>query len=168
MRRVTQNSGAKTPGVDGVLWRTSRQKIQAVNSLQRRGYNPQPLKRIYIPKRSGEKRLLSIPTMKCRAMQALHLLALEAIAEMKADKNAHGFRPKRSTADAIEQCFIVFARSHAASWALEGDIRSCIDSLSRAWLQDNMNTSKTSQDDRTEAKKVLKPPVNEKTLSAGV
>lgn len=137
VRRVTQNSGAKTPGVDGVLWRTSRQKIQAVNSLQRRGYNPQPLKRIYIPKRSGEKRPLSIPTMKCRAMQALHLLALEPVAEMKADKNAYGFRPKRSTADAIEQCFIVLARSHAASWVLEGDIRSCFDSLSGTWLQDN-------------------------------
>ena len=155
---MTQNSEAKTPGVDGVLWRTSRQKIQAINSLQRRGYNPQPLKRIYIPKKSGEKRPLSIPTMKCRAMQAFHLLALEPVAERKVDKNAYGFRPKRSTTDAIEQCFIVLARNHAASWVLEGDIRSCFDSLSGTWLQDNMNTSKTSQDDRTEAKKVFEIP----------
>ena len=143
VRRVTQSSGAKTPGVDGVLWRTPKQKIQAVNTLQRRGYKPQPLRRIYIPKSRGGKRPLSIPTMTCRAMQALHLLALEPVAEMKADKNAYGFRPKRSTADAIEQCFIVLARSTGAPWILEGDIRACFDSLSGTWLQDNIPMDKS-------------------------
>jgi RNA-directed DNA polymerase len=54
VKRVTQNSGAKTPGVDGVRWRTSNQKMQAVHSLQRRGYQPQPLRRIYIPKNHGK------------------------------------------------------------------------------------------------------------------
>lgn len=50
IKRVTSNTGAKTPGIDGVLWRTSLQKMQAVKSLQRRGYQPQPLRRIYIRK----------------------------------------------------------------------------------------------------------------------
>ena len=50
VRRVTQNSGAKTPGVDGVLWNTPKQKIQAVKQFQRREYKTQPLRRIYIPK----------------------------------------------------------------------------------------------------------------------
>ena len=87
VKRVTQNSGAKTPGIDGVLWRTPKQKIRAVESLQRRGYQPLPLRRIYIPKRNRrDLRPLSIPSMKCRAMQALHLLALEPVAETKADK----------------------------------------------------------------------------------
>ena len=43
VKRVTQNSGAKTPGVDGVLWQTPQQKMRAVKSLQRREYQPQPL-----------------------------------------------------------------------------------------------------------------------------
>ena len=51
VKRVTSNKGAKTPGVDGILWRTNLQKIQAVLSLKRRGYHPLPLRRIYIPKR---------------------------------------------------------------------------------------------------------------------
>jgi len=68
VRRVTQNRGAKTPGVDGVLWRTPKQKIQAVKRLQRRGYKTQPLRRIYIPKSRGGKRPLSIPTMACRTI----------------------------------------------------------------------------------------------------
>lgn len=143
VRRVTQNSGAKTPGVDGVLWRTPQQKIQAVKQLQRREYKPQPLRRIYIPKSRGGKRPLSIPTMACRAMQALHLLALEPIAETRADRHAYGFRPKRSTADAIEQCFITLARRNGAPWILEGDIRACFDSLSGQWLKDNIPMDKT-------------------------
>jgi len=41
VRRVTTNKGKRTPGIDGVLWNTSRQKMQAVENLKRRGYQPQ-------------------------------------------------------------------------------------------------------------------------------
>jgi len=142
VRRVTQNSGAQTPGVDGVLWKTPKQKIQAVSSLQRRGYKPQPLLRIYIPKNKGGRRPLSIPSMIDRSMQALHLLALEPVAEMKADRNAYGFRPKRSTADATQQCFNVLARKGSAPWILEGDIRACFDTLSGSWLEQHVPMDK--------------------------
>jgi len=127
VRRVVRNSGRHTAGVDGVRWRTSGQKIGAVRSLQRRGYRPQPLRRIYIPKRNGKLRPLGIPTMADRAQQALHLFALEPVAETLADPNAYGFRPKRSTADAIGQCFIVLAKKHSPTWILEGDIKACLD-----------------------------------------
>jgi RNA-directed DNA polymerase len=142
VKRVTSSSGAHTPGVDGVKWKTPVQKVKAVKSLQRRGYRPLPLRRIYIPKKSGGDRPLSIPTLKDRSMQALHLLALEPVAEMRADKNAYGFRPKRSTADAIQQCFNSLARKASPSWILEGDIRACFDSLSGTWLQDNIPMDK--------------------------
>src|SRR5207249_6716417 len=110
VRRVVRNSGRHTAGVDGVLWRTSGQKLRAARSLERRGYCPKPLRRIYIPKQNGTLRPLGIPTMFDRAQQALYLLALEPLAETLADHNAYGFRPKRSTADAIEQCFTVLAQ----------------------------------------------------------
>jgi RNA-directed DNA polymerase len=64
VRRVTQSSGSKTPGVDGILWRTPKQKMKAVQSLQRRGYKALPLRRIYISKKSGGLRPLSIPTVR--------------------------------------------------------------------------------------------------------
>jgi RNA-directed DNA polymerase len=74
VKRVTENHGKKTPGVDGATWNTPELKAKAVNSLKRRGYKPQPLRRVHIPKANGKLRPLGIPTMKDRAMQALHLL----------------------------------------------------------------------------------------------
>lgn len=138
VRRVVTSSGAHTPGVDGVLWKTPQQKMQAALSLQRRGYHPLPLRRIYIPKSKGGRRPLSIPSLTDRGMQALHFLALEPVAEMMADKHAYGFRSKRSTADAIEQCFKALARKGSAPWILEGDIRACFDNLSATWLMDHI------------------------------
>lgn len=134
VRRVTQNSGKNTPGVDRIVWRTPTQKMQAVEALKRRGYSPQPLRRIYIPKKSGKLRPLGIPTMTDRSQQALYLLALEPLADILADKNSYGFRPKRSTHDAIEQCFKILVKKHSSQWILEGDIKSCFDKISHDWL----------------------------------
>src|ERR1700688_4135701 len=75
-----------------------------------------------------------MPVMKCRAMQALYLLALDPVAETTADPNSYGFRPQRSTADAIEQCFTVLGNFHTAQWILEGDIKACFDRISHEWL----------------------------------
>lgn len=143
VKRVVQNQGAKTPGIDGVIWKTSKQKMDATHSLKRGGYQTLPLKRIYIPKKQkGELRPLSIPVMKCRAHQALHLLSLEPVSEMLADANAYGFRPLRSTADAIEQCFKALAKKTSPQFILEGDIRACFDSISKTWLIQNVPMDK--------------------------
>ena len=71
-----------------------------------------------------------MPVMKCRAMQALYLLALNPIAETTADPNSYGFRPGRSTADAIEQGFCTVAKQNSPQWILEGDIQGCFDHAS--------------------------------------
>jgi RNA-directed DNA polymerase len=134
VKRVTENKGAKTPGVDNVRWRTDRQKYAAVQNLKRRGYRPLPLRRHYLLKKNGKQRPLSIPTLRDRAMHALHALALKPIAETVADRNSYGFREGRSCADAIGQCFCALAKSYAPVWVLEGDIQSCFDRISHPWL----------------------------------
>jgi len=134
VRRVTENNGKVTPGVDQEIWDTPEKKTQAVHALKRRGYRSQPLRRVYIPKSDGKTmRPLGIPTMIDRGQQALHLLALDPVVETTADRNSYGFRQKRSCADAIGQCFLVL-RSANAQWILEGDIKSCFDKISHDWL----------------------------------
>jgi RNA-directed DNA polymerase len=94
VKRVTENHGKKTSGVDKVLWSTPNAKSNAILSLSRRGYQSLPLKRIMIPKANGKMRPLGVPTMKDRAMQALYLQALAPVSETLADPNSYGFRPE--------------------------------------------------------------------------
>ena len=134
VRRVTENQGKKTPGVDKVIWDTPEKKAQAIHDLKPRGYHPQPLRRVSIPKRNGPRRPLSIPTRKDRTMQALHLLALQPGAETLADPHSYGFRPERGTADALVYCHTLFSQKKGAEWVVEGDIKSCFDKISHDWL----------------------------------
>jgi len=134
VRRVTENDGKKTPGVDREIWDTPEKKTQAVHAFERRGYQPQPLRRVYILKSDKKTmRPLGIPTMKDRSHQALHWLALDPVLETTADKNSYGFRQQRSCADAIDQCFKILAQPNP-QWILEGDIKSCFDRISHDWL----------------------------------
>ena len=137
VRRVTENDGKRTPGIDGDIWNTSSKKLQGVVSLRQRGYRPRPLRRIYIPKANGKLRPLGIPTIRDRAMQALYLLALDPVAEALADRGSYGFRRGRSCADAIERCFTNLYR-RSPSWVLEGDIQGCFDNISHLWLLEHV------------------------------
>src|SRR5499425_944315 len=134
VRRVTENNGKKTPGVDQEIWKTPEDKTRAVHALKSRGYQSQPLRRVYIPKSDGRNRPLGIPCMIDRAHQALHLLALDPVLETNADRNSYGFRQKRSCADAIAQCFNTLSNTPNTQWILEADIKSCFDQISHDWL----------------------------------
>ena len=140
--RVISNSGARTPGVDGILWNTPEAKSAAFKALRRHGYRPQPLRRVYIPKSNGKQRPLGIPTMTDRAMQALYLLGLDPIAETLADGHSYGFRLERCFADALDQCHKILRGPHSPSWILEGDIKACFDRISHNWLMDNIPLDK--------------------------
>jgi RNA-directed DNA polymerase len=145
VRRVTENHGKHTAGVDGVTWETPEKKIEAVRALgRRRGYHPQPLRRVYIPKKNGKKmRPLGIPCMFDRAQQALYQLALDPVAETVLDPNSYGFRRERATADAIQQCFNSLAKTSSPSWVLEGDIHACYDEIAHDWMLTHIATDTT-------------------------
>ena len=144
VKRVTDNQGRRTPGVDGKIWSTPASKHKALGLLQRRGYQPQPLRRVHIPKANGKLRPLGIPTMTDRAMQALHLQALLPVAETTADKNSYGFRPGRSHGG-CHWAMLPTVRGGCnvdAEWVLEGDIRGCFDNISHEWMLRHIPTDK--------------------------
>lgn len=142
VRNVLQNPGSKTPGVDGIIIKTSKEKLALAKSLRRRDYKPLPLRRIYIPKAGNKKKLrpISIPTIGDRAMQSLYTQALLPVSEVTADQDSYGFRPGRNCADAIEQCFKLLAKRGASQYILEGDIRGCFDNISHNWMINNICT----------------------------
>lgn len=142
IRRVTENTGKRTAGIDGELWGTPERKYKAVEQLDLKGYKAQPVRRIKIPKSNGKKRPLGIPTMKDRSMQALLLLGLDPVSETNADPVSFGFRPYRSCADAISKSRALLSRRDSPTWILEGDIKGCFDNISGKWLIDNIPVDK--------------------------
>jgi RNA-directed DNA polymerase len=142
VKRVTSNKGKNTPGVDGVVFKTSRQKMEAVKQLHRHGYKASPLRRVYIPKKSGKLRPLGIPTMQDRAMQALYASALIPIAETLGDPYSYGFRQGRCCADALRHCFDRFCQTTSPEWVLEADIAGCFDNISHQWILENIPVDK--------------------------
>jgi len=140
VKRVSENKGKNTAGVDGKLLDTEVKKSKYVDDLKidLDTYKAYPLKRVEIPKKNGKLRPLGIPTMFDRSIQALYKLALEPIAEVMADKNSYGFRPKRSTQDAMKQIWMRTSRKVSGEWILEGDIKGCFDNISHQWIYDNI------------------------------
>lgn len=144
VRRVTQNKGKRTSGIDEEIWITPSSKMKAVLSLTGKGYKAKPLKRVFINKPGkNKKRPLGIPTMYDRAIQFLYALALEPIAETTSDLRSFGFRKHRSTKDACQQIFLCLSKKNSAQWVLEGDIKGCFDNINHQWLLTNIPIDKS-------------------------
>ena len=144
VKRVTQNKGKRTAGIDGEKWTTPNSKMNAALELSDKKYKAKPLRRVYIPKPgTTKKRPLSIPTMYDRAMQSLHALALQPIAETTSDPRSFGFRMYRSTQDVRQYAFCCLGGMNSAQWVLEGDIKGCFDNINHEWLFDNIPMDKS-------------------------
>lgn len=145
VRQVTSNKGKRTAGIDGRVWSTAKQKLQAVTTLNQGRYHAKPLRRIYIPKgdKQDQQRPLSIPTFYDRAMQKLYAYGFEPISELHADAYSYGFRKYRSTQDAITRLHICLSSKHSPRYILDADIAGCFDNISHDWILKNVPLPQT-------------------------
>jgi RNA-directed DNA polymerase len=144
VRKVNQNRGKRTAGIDGETWSSPQSKMKAALSLTDKNYVAKPLKRVFIEKPGKKKkRPLGIPTMYDRSMQSLYAMAVEPIAEIKGDRTSFGFRIFRSAHDACDYAFHYLSQKTSPVWVLEGDIKGCFDNISHQWLLANIMMDKS-------------------------
>jgi group II intron reverse transcriptase/maturase len=127
--RIAGNKGSQTPGVDGERMKeiSTEKVLHLSKELSQGTYQPQPVRRVYIPKRNGKLRPLGIPASRDKIVQAAIALILEALYEPLFRKCSHGFRPEHSTITALRQVWSAYKAG--AKWIIEGDITDCFGSI---------------------------------------
>jgi RNA-directed DNA polymerase len=123
------NKGSRTPGVDGQTKADVDEQVirDLAHELAEGRYQPQPVRRVYIPKGKNQRRGLGIPAIRDRIVQAAIAQVLEAIYEPIFRKCSYGFRPGRSTIHTLRH--VAHAYRAGVTWVIEGDLVKCFDSL---------------------------------------
>ncbi len=139
---VKSNSGSRTPGVDGVTIEDFEENLQKNlkdlrRSLKSESYSPNPVRRTYIPKGDGRERPLGIPTVHDRVVQEALRMVLEPIYEEDFSDDSFGFRPNRSTHDAITSVYqrLSPAQPSYMPWVIDADIEGFFDNVDHQTLE---------------------------------
>ena len=148
VRQIIQlNSGKKTPGVDGLSTIKIKNRVKFAESINLKEWKHLPLRRVWIPKKNGEKRPLGIPTVYDRVCQCLVKYALEPVCEAYFSSRSYGFRPGRSTHDVQKMVFNKLKNSGGRGLNLtyrvfEMDIEKCFDSISHEAIMSRVSVPK--------------------------
>ncbi len=164
VHRVITNKGYKSPGITKSLPTTNQDFVDLVNWLKKtmrnpEKYKPDPLDRIYIPKKDPSLKLedlpqpnpkdgdtfsketkfrpISIPSLRDRCLQATYLVAYEIYSEYVADKHSYAFRKGRSPAWAAHSIAAHLRLAFKPNWVLEIDISKCFDSIDHKFIIDH-------------------------------
>jgi retron-type reverse transcriptase len=127
--RIYRNDGAMTPGTTAeTVDAMSVEKIERIiDVLRREAYRWTPVRRTYIPKKSGKLRPLGIPTWSDKLVQEVVRSLLEAYYEPQFSQHSHGFRPNRECQTAFGD---ITKHWRGVKWFIEGDITQCFDHAS--------------------------------------
>ena len=131
---VLARPGSATAGVDTQTRSTFQEHYEAhitalVESLKRKTYRPQPVRRVFIPKSNGKQRPLGIATLKDRIVQEALRAILDPIYESDFRPHSFGFRKGRSTMDAIREMWPNFNAQGKYYYVIEGDLESYFDTV---------------------------------------
>lgn len=138
VRKVTQiNNGKNTAGVDKILITTPEKREELIKIIQgnlRKGYTPKAILRKFIPKKNGKVRPLGIPTVYDRCIQSMVRNSLEPYWEAHFEGISYGFRPCRSTHDAIAKIYSLARPHKTKKWIVDADIEKCFDNITHETL----------------------------------
>ena len=144
-RIALASSGARTPGIDGVDKQAMEpnlpEELERIRAeLLAGSYQPQPARRVYIPKAKGKQRPLGIPTLRDRIVQRAMLMVMEPIWESDFHRLSYGFRPERSVHHAIRTVKFQLQDStqDAGRWVIEGDLASYFDTVHHKLLMKSL------------------------------
>jgi len=147
-KRVYANKGAS--GVDGVSVEELHEhlrvhKAEILESIRKRKYEPQPVRRAEIPKDNGEKmRQLGIPTVVDRVIQQAIAQVLSPIYERQFSKSSYGFRPGRSCEMAVIRSLELL--NDGRDWVVDIDLERFFDTVNHDRLMNILHRTITDGD----------------------
>lgn len=142
VQTVSNNVGSRSPGLSKESFKTNEDYQKMVTKLNdivtnKCKYSGTPLDRIYIKKKDGRLRPISIPSYTDRCLQALYKLAVEPIAEEMADLSSYGFRPIRGVSWAVGRTLTAMNNPLAKyGYVVEVDIMGCFDNISHDYIRE--------------------------------